>query len=478
MTNAEKRKRLEELKILIYEKKKEKDYAKAMQLALKLTLNGTYGAFANKYFVCSNADIANAITIHGRDILQYMIEKIEDYLYNKWHLDKNAHAKLGKEYLGICNDKYAFYNTDFKKLGHEYNNIDDLLRHKHIELSDLTINEFEHENIKILYQYNIWDFSNVKPIDENPTWGTIEDSVKKDRPKYIGDYQSIIYGDTDSNYLSLTPLMNSVGFNPNQDDYVVKNFILHVDENHIKPLFNKFLSEYADDFYVKNIHDFELETISKSALFIAKKHYLNNIVWEDGVHHDSLTYFFPKGIDIIKSSTPPFVRRNIYRVINYLFSNPNSINITEVMKILRDIKKEFQLADIEDISQTTSCSNYNRQVIDDTTGVHCKPSTHFGVKAACFHNYLLNKNSEYKTKYDMIKSGKIKHYYCKHPLNDVFAYQRNFHPIEIVTKERVVPDFDEQFEKTFLGIVNSFIEPLGFPTITKRLSVLTSLFGT
>jgi hypothetical protein len=148
------------------------------------------------------------------------------------------------------------------------------------------------------------------------------------------------------------------------------------------------------------------------------------------------------------------------------------------MKILTDIKKEFQLADIEDISQTTSCSNYDRQVIDDTTGVNCKLGTNFSVKAACFHNYLLNKNSEYKTKYDMIKSGKVKHYYCKHPLNYVFAYQRSFHPIEIVTKERVMIDFDEQFEKTFLKIVNNFIEPLGFPTITKRLSVLTSLFGT
>lgn len=37
-------------------------------------------------------------------------------------------------------------------------------------------------------------------------------------------------------------------------------------------------------------------------------------------------------------------------------------------------------------------------------------------------------------------------------------------------------DMDEQFDKTFLTIVNKFIEPLGLPAINKRLSVLTSLF--
>ena len=54
----------------------------------------------------------------------------------------------------------------------------------------------------------------------------------------------------------------------------------------------------------------------------------------------------------------------------------------------------------------------------------------------------------------MIKSGRIKYYYCKHPVNNVFAYLRSFHPYEIVEKEKVIIDIDEQFDKTFLAIVN------------------------
>jgi DNA polymerase elongation subunit (family B) len=473
MDDREKRQRINELKVLIDNKKKEKDYAKAMQLALKLTLNGTYGAFANKYFVCSNADIANSITAHGRDINQFMMESIEEYFYSRWHLDKKVHDRLGIEYVGKYNDKFASYSLDFQKLSYDYDKLEDLLKHKIITLDNLEENKFEHDDIEVLYQYEIWDFSNPTPLDANPTWGELEG-----RKKYIGKNQLVVYGDTDSLYISMLPLMKSVGFDKfEEDDDWGKRFILHIDAIFVKPLFNEFLEEYAAQFGISSLHDFELETISKSALFLKKKHYLNNIVWEDGVNYDSLSYFYPKGIEIIRSSTPLFVRKNIYRVINYLFSNPGNVNIHEVLKIVKELRREFEMADIEEISMSTSCTNYSTKVIDDTITLECVKGAHFGVKASAFHNYMINKNSEYKTKYDMVKSGKIKYYYCKHPMADVFGYLRSFHPTEITDKEKIIIDMDTQFEKSFLSIINKFIEPLGLPTINKRLSVLTSLFN-
>jgi len=135
------------------------------------------------------------------------------------------------------------------------------------------------------------------------------------------------------------------------------------------------------------------------------------------------------------------------------------------------------MADIEDISMTTSCTNYNDKVLDDTITLETVKGAHFGVKAAAFHNHLLNKNLKYKTKYDMVKSGRIKYYYCKHSTNDVFGYLRSFHPTEITQKEKVIIDIDTQFEKSFLVIVNKFIEPLGLPPINKRLSVLSSILN-
>jgi hypothetical protein len=39
-------------------------------------------------------------------------------------------------------------------------------------------------------------------------------------------------------------------------------------------------------------------------------------------------------------------------------------------------------------------------------------------------------------------------------------------------------DLDTQFEKCILSPINSIVEPLGLPNITKRLSVVMSIFGT
>jgi hypothetical protein len=55
----------------------------------------------------------------------------------------------------------------------------------------------------------------------------------------------------------------------------------------------------------------------------------------------------------------------------------------------------------------------------------------------------------------------------------VFAFNRGSYPIEFA------PEIDlyEQFDKCILSPINSIIEPLGMPEITKRLSVVLDIFG-
>ena len=273
-------------------------------------------------------------------------------------------------------------------------------------------------------------------------------------------------------YISMTPLMESCNYEGDE-----LKWILHFNGLFVKHLFNNFLEEYAKPYGVKSIHDFELETINKSALHLEKKMYLNNVVWEDGVFYDDLSHFYPKGIDIVRSSTPLFVRENIWEFIRYLFKNPDNLNIKDILKLIKDLKKQFMLADIEDISMTTSLSNYENKILDDQGSVEYVKGAHFSIKAAGLHNYLLNKNSEYKTRFDLLRGGKIKYYFCKHDYGDRFGYMRSFHPTEIVAKEGVEIDYDEQFSKTFLSIVNKMILPIGLPVINKRLSVLNSIFS-
>lgn len=472
-----KKARIVQLKKEIDIKRKEADYYKAMQLALKKTINSAYGALANQHFVCSCNDIAGTITAHGRDVIQYMLNYIEHYFYYDWHNDIETHQILGTEYIGKKDNKFGFYDKKLRSTGRQYDTIEDLIGTRKISFTRLEkIENIENsDNIEFVYKYHIFDIEKVNPIDSNPIFTKEGDDDYEGFIAYKGKNPMVMYGDTDSLYISYNPIMKSCNYNGDELE-----FILHMDAVIIKKMFDKKLNDYADMYHVKNLHDFELETISKSILFIEKKNYLKNIVWDDGVFHEDLSYFSPTGLEIVKSSTPVFVRERIYDVINYMFSNPDNVSQYKIQSILKNLKKDFEwkaYEDIDAIAMTTSCSNYNNKVIDDTSNYIVAQGAHFGVKASAFYNYLLNKNSKYKTKYDLIKSGRVKYYYCVHPLNNVFAYIRSYHPKEIVEKEGVIIDIDLQFEKTVLTIVNRFMKPMGFSPLNKKLGFFVSLFN-
>jgi len=484
MTDAEKRKKIEQLKKKIDKVKSEHDYAKAMQLALKLVLNGTYGAFCHPAFTVSNTNIANSITALAREVINFMLDHIENYFYDKWCLDKEIHKLLGVVYIAKHEDGFYLVRKDGKLIDSWARKDDDkgtginkILEVYNMSSSDFVDNdipnfEIDGKTYETIHKCFIADFSNVEPIPTEYSIDPIPDSKKFDETRGVRVTPMIIYGDTDSLYISFTPLMQSIGYEGEE-----LKFILHINGLFIKFLFLDFLKEYSEMYHVKNLHDFELETINKSALHLQKKMYINNVVWEDGVFYEDLSHFYPKGVDIVRSSTPTFVRENIWEFIKYLFKNPGNVNIKDILKIMKDLKKQFMMADIEDISMTTSLTNYDQKVIDDNSGVECAKGAHFSIKAAALHNFLLNKNGDYKTKYDLLRGGKIKYYYCKHDMGERFAYMRSFHPTEITTKEGVQVDYDEEFSKTFLSIANRFIEPIGLPVINKRLSVLNSIFS-
>jgi hypothetical protein len=200
-----------DLRNKVTQKKAEYDYNKAMQLALKLVLNGTYGAFANKYFVLSNSKIANAITVMGRNVIQYMLEKIEDYFYNNWHKDEKIHQLLGLEYLvrNKNDNNYYFLNRNYEAIDRPFSQLNtgdinnDILKSRNIPLSRLKkIDEYEKNDWVILYEYHIWDFDSVKALDENPDWEMIDEKRRSNPDEvfrsYKGDNPILIYGDTDS----------------------------------------------------------------------------------------------------------------------------------------------------------------------------------------------------------------------------------------------------------------------------------------
>jgi DNA polymerase elongation subunit (family B) len=140
MNKEEKILKLEELKKQASELKKQVDYYNALQLALKLVLNGSYGAFAASYFILFNNHVAGTITAQGRDLTKTMDRVNEDYWYNQWHLDTELHEKMNLKNVTPLkqSEKVSIYaDTDSCQF-------DSLIK---TENDEVTIEEFYNRNM-------------------------------------------------------------------------------------------------------------------------------------------------------------------------------------------------------------------------------------------------------------------------------------------------------------------------------------------
>jgi hypothetical protein len=133
------------------------------------------------------------------------------------------------------------------------------------------------------------------------------------------------------------------------------------------------------------------------------------------------------------------------------------------------------LSNIEQISMSSNCNDYEKGISDDREKLVVNLSCPIHVRAAGCHNYLLN-NSKWKNKYQLIKSGdKIRYYYAKvEGGNDqnVFAYLPGNYPVEVAPPV----DYDLQFAKCIIDPLNRFLNAMGIPSISEALFIKTQLF--
>lgn len=295
--------------------------------------------------------------------------------------------------------------------------------------------------------------------------------------KLIEDYnpELIIMDSMYINNYDILDITND--YNVEWNWYKELDFIIGLDKMRYADFLRISLEEHASKYNVENRQNFELEKIVDSIINIAKKKYIQNIVYEDGVLHKSTENLLPKGVELIRSSSPAFAREKIIDIIKYLFRNPDTYNMRDLLKMVKDLKSEFILSypdNIDDICMQSSCSNYNEKVLNDKNKLEFVDGAHFAVKAAGFYNWTLNKHPELIDKYGRLKSGdKIKYYYCKSDVGSVFAYKRGEFPIEIAPPI----DFDIQFEKAILSPINSVISTINMPTISRRLTIIMDIFG-
>tara|TARA_Y100000389_G_scaffold10978_2_gene10203 strand:- start:6771 stop:7979 length:1209 start_codon:yes stop_codon:yes gene_type:complete len=317
------------------------------------------------------------------------------------------------------------------------------------------VNEFWHKDTKVHEQFNI----KVKGKIEKP---------------------AVIYIDTDSCYVQFQDLYESIIWPDEEKALPIDEFILAFYAFRLQDYITATMAKYAQATNTDNFLFFELESLAYNGIWMSKKKYIQNIAWDDKLEttdrHPSLKKVKTIGFDTIQSSTPKFAREKLVEALRILFRSqktPGAEELQQLVSFMKDSKKEFALADIDDIAFNRRTNNIEKYIVDDNiefqVGLKCPAN----VKAAGYYNYILNNNAKFKNKYKLIGNGeKLKIYNCKTPISEVYAYLPGDHPYEIAPKV----DYDTQFEKCMIDPLNRVLKAIGLQTLDTNLIYASALF--
>ena len=187
---------------------------------------------------------------------------------------------------------------------------------------------------------------------------------------------------------------------------------------------------------------------------------------------DDLSKISAQGFEIIQSSTPLFAREKLKDLLTYIFS-VEKLNMKDLVAILKDIKRQFKLANTDQISFSRKVNNYQKYITNDYDEFEIALRCPIGVRAAGYHNYLLKNNVSMKGKYQPLGNGeKCKMYFTTDPVSNVFAYAPGERPYEFAPDV----DYDTQFEKAILDPINRVIQAMGFKALNRNLIYTSAVF--
>lgn len=267
-----------------------------------------------------------------------------------------------------------------------------------------------------------------------------------------GDY--VVASDTDSVYINLEKLVEK--HCEGKSDSEIINWI----EKFITKVLQVEVNKYLDDLMLnfgapKNIVTFKLEGISDSAIWLAKKRYACNLLYNEGVRYDPPDVKV-MGMEIVRSSTPSYIKDELLNGLKVCLNGQEE----ELHELVRKAKEDFEKKDIEDISFPRGLNGMD--VYGDEETIY-KKKTPMHVRAALLHNDFAKRKGYNRVK--PIENGdRIKFIHLKMPNpvhEDIIAYVGKM-PKEFGLEKYI--DRKLQFEKVFIGPLKGILDAIDWTT--------------
>ena len=297
---------------------------------------------------------------------------------------------------------------------------------------------------------------------ENKMNGYLNKVLKTEGEDYV------IASDTDSIYLNLGPLVETVYKGREKTDESVVTFLNKVSEMELEPYIESSYQELAD--YV-NAYDQKMfmkrENIASSGIWTAKKRYILNVWDSEGVRYKE-----PKlkimGLEAVKSSTPMPCRTAIKKALKIMVTGTEE----ELISFIDTFRNEFDSLPPEDIAFPRSVNGLRKFKASGT--VYSKGCP-LHVRGTLLYNFYIAKN-KLEFKYPLVQEGeKIKYLYLRVPnkMNENVISFLNTFPRELDLEKSI--DHDAQFKKSFLDPLQIITKVIGWET--EKVPNLEFLFG-
>lgn len=414
------------------------------------------------------SDLLNKINFN-LDINDFDLEKISNFLVfnnNYSKILRNNNVSLSASFNFWKKEKQSFLS---EIMGELYEKRKEIRKKMHVSgTNEKNILDLKQKALKILLNSGYGAFGSVffRYFDIRVAEAITKTAqliiyvLKKEFEKKFKKYVDVVYGDTDSVYLSLEKFVNVLKNDHNIEKKseiinYIKKFSTEKIEVFICEVFsriNECLNVYSDCFVMKQ------EVIADKGLFVAKKKYVVRSILEDGVELEEKKLKV-SGIEIVRTSTPLVIRNDLKKMLEIFFEHGRDYLMDQIKKYKSEV---FFKLSIEDMAFPRGASEivkfYNeKSIYNKATPIH--------VRGALLYNYYLKK-FKLEKKYPLLfAKSKLKFIYLKvpNPINEnVISFATKL-PHEFNLHKYI--DYKLQFEKVFLQPLEIILNSCGMSLI-------------
>ena len=324
----------------------------------------------------------------------------------------------------------------------------------------------------IKMKYQIEEIESIEQLDNFDNEYVYDIEVDDNSHTFIAN-DILVHNSVYTTYGTLFKAMTKESQERYKTDESKLNWILKFNKEFLDKQNNQWCDNLYNPRHGHNIHEFELETVSKAGIYLKKKKYLKGMVYSKGKFMLDHPKVSGTGIELIKSTTPALCRTILTDLMQSLMfeynSDEKSEYILEFTQKLADYRRDFYKAKIEDISQSVGVGNYKKYVIDDENNLELAKQCPVSVQGIARFNYLAHKNGQ-----DNLKqySGKIKYY------NIAIGSNHGYFGFPAGELPKWAPPIDKimQWQKTVIDPINRFLEVMDIPKVNAGTAQQLSLF--